>query len=84
MSCAEILRRHANEATRREDGIYFSGEYMAKLASEAESIEAENAKMRVLVREMYCLCCAFATRDPLADISWLSDRMREAGIEVNE
>lgn len=81
MSCAELLRRHADEATRG-DGICFSGEYMAKLASEAEGIEAENAKMRVLVREMYSLCCAFATCGAPADVSWLADRMREAGIEV--
>ena len=55
---------------------------MAKLASEAEGIEAENAKMRVLVMEMYSLCCAFATCDQLTDVSWLADRMREVGMEV--
>ena len=45
MTYAELLRKHATDATN-EGGMWFSGEYMTMLASMAESIEAENAKLR--------------------------------------
>ena len=45
MTYAELLRKHATDATN-EGGMWFSGEYMTMLASMAESVEAENAKLR--------------------------------------
>ena len=45
MTYAELLRKYATDATN-EGGMWFSGEYMTVLASIAESIEAENAKLR--------------------------------------
>lgn len=48
MTYAELLRKYATDATN-EGGMWFSGEYMTVLASIAESIEAENAKLREVV-----------------------------------
>lgn len=51
MTHAELLRKHATDATN-EGGMWFSGEYMTMLASMAESIEAENAKLREACAEL--------------------------------
>lgn len=43
---------------------------------------AENTKLRELALEAYDTACGLALNDPLADVSWLADHMREMGIEV--
>ena len=55
MTYAELLRKHATDATN-EGGMWFSGEYMTMLASMAESVEAESAKLRELVLEIWRSC----------------------------
>jgi len=42
---AELLRNHADLAVK-EGGMYYSGEYLSRIAETAESLEAENAKLR--------------------------------------
>lgn len=54
MTHAELLRNDADLATR-EDGMYYSGEYLSQIAATAESLELENAKLRELVQGLqYC------------------------------
>lgn len=48
MTHAELLRSHANLAIK-EGGMYYSGEYLSRIATVAESLESENAKLRELV-----------------------------------
>ena len=57
MTNAEMLRRHANLAIK-EGGIYYSGEYMSRIATMAEILEAENARLRELIRDMYKILSA--------------------------
>ena len=52
MTHAELLRNHADLATR-EGGMYYSGEYLSQIAKTAESLEAENAKLRELTSLMW-------------------------------
>ena len=85
MTYAELLRKHATDATN-EGGMWFSGEYMTMLASMAESIEAENAKLRELARHLRectrrnsCAECEYA--DDACDFDY---DMRELGIEYEE
>ena len=51
MTHAELLRKHATDATN-DGGMWFSGEYMTMLASMAESIEAENAALRTQLADV--------------------------------
>lgn len=51
MSIADELRRDA-EAALKEDGMYYSGEYLDGIAKRVEEVEAENAKLRELVETM--------------------------------
>lgn len=53
MTHAELLRIHADLAIK-EGGMYYSGEYLNRIATVAESLEAENAKLRELVRALIC------------------------------
>ena len=52
MTIADELRKYADRALK-EDGIYFSGAYLDRLARRAMSEQAENAKLRKLVQDMY-------------------------------
>lgn len=52
MTHAELLRSHANLAIK-EGGMYYSGEYLSRVAAAAESLEAENARLRELVRDLH-------------------------------
>lgn len=45
MTHAKLLRSHANLAIK-EGGMYYSGEYLSRMADVAESLETENAKLR--------------------------------------
>lgn len=54
MSIADELRRDA-EAALKEDGMYYSGEYLDGIAKKVEEVEAENAKLREFVRMMHGL-----------------------------
>ena len=47
-----------------------------------ERLEEENAKLRELLLEAYDTARGLALNDPLADVSWLADRMRDLGVEV--
>ena len=79
MRLAELLREHANLAMR-EGGMYYSGEYLGNLATIAESIDAENAKLRELVCDLY------EAYEGEVNDCWLvefRERMRELGIEVD-
>lgn len=93
MTHAELLRRDA-ELAMREGGMYYSGEYLSRMAIIAESLEAENAKLRELVRHLYtcmsnididgnyeCFLCEYENTDGLCDYERL---MRELGVEVNQ
>lgn len=95
MTYAELLRKYATDATN-EGGMWFSGEYMTVLASIAESIEAENAKLRKLALDVHalhwsgldCTECPWIGECYMdGGCPWLgimADRMREIGIEVDE
>ena len=52
MTHAELLRSHANLAIK-EGGMYYSGEYLSRIATVAESLEAENAKLRELACHLW-------------------------------
>jgi len=49
MTHAELLRSHADLAIK-EGGMYYSGEYLSRIATVAESLEAENAKLFALLK----------------------------------
>lgn len=51
MTHAELLRSHA-DAALREGGMYYSGEYLSRMASVAESLETENAKLRTQLADV--------------------------------
>ena len=83
MTIAELLRNHADLATR-EGGMYYSGEYLSRIAKTAESLEAENAKLRELVEDM--LSCiqirAAFGRPPTEDMyEMFYKRARELGVD---
>ena len=87
MTHAELLRRDA-ELAMREGGMYYSGQYLRSMAYVAESLEADNAKLRELVRDMWQSCPVY-TADCYGCEHHRSDggcklynRMRELGIEV--
>ena len=96
MTLAELLRNHADLATR-EGGMYYSCEYLSRIAETAESLEAENDKLRELVRDMWRFtgtACKKYPRlfDPAAQggqtvqlnmIDAFEQRMRELGVEVD-
>ena len=74
MTVAEELRRHADLAIK-EGGMYYSGEYLDAIARRAESEQAENAKLRELLAELYENQCDECDR-------WkYRDRMRELGVK---
>ena len=94
MTHAELLRKHATDATN-EGGMWFSGEYLSRIAETAESLEDENAKLRELVKALLtcatdgdCDECRLNGATPwhvgkaqLCDGVW--DRVRELGVEVD-
>lgn len=84
MTHAELLRSHANLAIK-EGGMYYSGEYLSGIATVAESLEAENAKLRELVRHLYEYRQSyFKTGIYPTDHGVTEQRMRELGVEVTE
>lgn len=88
MTHAELLRKHATDATN-EGGVWFSGEYMSMLATVAESMEAENAKLRELVLYMWDFSCVVpdephTSKEELDYSAEVWKRMREFGIGVDE
>lgn len=75
MAIADELRQYADKAIK-EGGMYFSGNYLDGLAKRAESEQAENAKLRKMLSELYEDQCDDGDK-------WkYRDRMRELGIEV--
>ena len=85
MTHAELLRRDA-ELAMREGGMYYSGEYLSRMAIIAESLEAENAKLRELckawrkfARELFDEYIGEPEADD--DFMELDDRMRELEVE---
>lgn len=52
MSIADELRRDA-EAALKEDGMYYSGEYLDGIAKRVEEVEAENAKLCEIIGELF-------------------------------
>lgn len=82
MTHAELLRNHADLATR-EGGMYYSGEYLSGIAATAESLEAMNAKLRELVKEMrVCLEDECKRCHEWGDACDLEHRMRELGVNA--
>lgn len=88
MTHAELLRRDA-ELAMREGGMYYSGEYLSRMAVVAESLDAENAKLRELVRDAHALATDHGVyvRYPYCDtwdekLAVVEKQMRELGIEV--
>lgn len=89
MTHAEQLRKHA-ELAMREGGMYYSGEYLSRMAKVAESLESENAKLRELARWMYDRMdesCAVQHPYAPAPISYdllmqALARVRELGVEL--
>lgn len=59
MTHAELLRKHATDATN-EGGMWFSGEYLSRIAETAESLEDENAKLRELCAGLWNVMWACA------------------------
>ena len=88
MTIADELRKYADMALR-EDGIYFSGAYLDRLARRAMSEQAENAKLRELVTEMYPYAKAFLQQGVMLGCNdtmsydWFL-QLRKMGIEVSE
>lgn len=84
MTHAELLRSHANLAIK-EGGMYYSGECLSRIAATAESLEAENAKLRELVVRMFH---TIEWSDRMSDsMYWPSfsyeRELRELGVEVD-
>lgn len=52
MTHAELLRSHASAALR-EGGMYYSGEYLSRIAATAESLESENARLREMAEKAW-------------------------------
>lgn len=91
MTHAELLRSHANLAIK-EGGMYYSGEYLSRIATVAESLEAENAQLRELVRDFdKCLDTTLYLADSAGYLTMpdqklfasLRQRMRELGVETD-
>ena len=80
MTHAELLRSHANLAIK-EGGMFYNGEYLSGIATVAESLEAENSKLRELVRQLWSM--AYWYVPDLNELDEVKDRMRELGIEVD-
>ena len=96
MAIADELRQYADKAIK-EDGMYFSGNYLDGLAKRAESEQAENAKLRELVQKMmrfmedgdWCTTCEVAKEcdaqeeydDDCLMRGVFHARMRELGVE---
>lgn len=84
MTHAELLRSHA-DAALREGGMYYSGEYLSRMASVAESLEAENAKLRELCADLRfcrrhdCLTCSHGR---FCDMKF-DERCAKLGIEAD-
>jgi len=84
MTHAELLRRDA-ELAMREGGMYYSGEYLSRMAIVAEGLEAENAKLRELVRDMWFWHYEGhidneSQEQQMKHINGVLDRMRELGV----
>ena len=86
MTVAEELRKDADLAIK-EGGMYYSGEYLDAIARRAEAEQAENAKLRELVRDALRPKYDDTLRMPPA--KWreydadVLRRARELGIEVD-
>lgn len=82
MTHAELLRSHANLAIK-EGGMYYSGEYLSRMADVAESLEAENSKLRELcVKALQWLRWAGGITCPPEVPDEFADELRELGVEV--
>ena len=94
MRVAEELRKHADLAIK-EGGMYYSGEYLDAIARRAESEQAENAKLRELVRKYgeyidqdRCEGCVYKSRcnegevDECWQLTEIRELARELGVEL--
>ena len=93
MTHAELLRSHADLAIK-EGGMYYSGEYLSRIATVAESLEAENAKLRELLRTLAfcaddradCDQCAMNGKPhvpvPQSFCDEMAELLRQHGVEV--
>ena len=89
MSIADKLRRDA-EAALKEDGMYYSGEYLSGIADSVEAVVAENTTLRKVLQASIseyasenCSNCWGGLCDDCG--CWISDweeELRELGIEV--
>ena len=76
----ERLRR-AGRTYRRLGNRTAEGMFLES-ANVITELREDNAKLREFAREAYDTARGLALNDPLADVSWLADHMREMGIEV--
>ena len=98
MTHAELLRSHADLALK-EGGMYYSGEYLSRIATVAESLESENARLRELLQSALtshnkmctnrgtCAGCLLFKAKPLASVCLITSVTRDArelGVEVND
>ena len=90
MRVAEELRKHADLAIK-EGGMYYSGEYLDAIARRAESEQAENTKLRELVRRYgeyisydSCEGCVYKSRcdNDEIDECWQRTEIRELAREL--
>lgn len=86
MAIADELRQYADKAIK-EGGMYFSGNYLDGLAKRAESEQAENAKLRELVADMWFWhyeghIDSESRKRQMLHINAVIQSMRELGIEV--
>lgn len=77
MSIADELRRDA-DAALKEDGMYYSGEYLDGIAKRVEEVEAENAKLREQGARLFDKTLELATenaklRELVRDFALLTD-----------
>lgn len=90
MSIADELRRDA-EAALKEDGMYYSGEYLSGIAEKVETLADEHARLRSLLQEsvnMQLEDCGDCWGGLCVECGcWVAERekeLRALGIEVEE
>ena len=82
MTCAELLRGDAKAAING-GGMYYSGEYLSKIAAAVEGLEAENTKLRELVRIMHSELVSCEDNGYICGGHKFDKRVNELGIDVD-
>lgn len=74
MAIADELRQYADKVIK-EGGMYYSGEYLSRIAKTAENLEAENDKLREQGARLFDKTLELATKNAklqeLVEDMWL-------------